>query len=278
MGINASAIRVFLIESERRRLKGSVLQLGRQDIFVKERECRRIFSEYGRDIETSRDTPILSQKPDLARDGFLSDEFLFSALGFSENKAMDASPYEGADYLLDMNVAETPEEHRERWDVIFDGGLVEHVFNVPNALAHIGRMLKVGGRIVHIQVSSNHIDHGFYMFSPTLFWDYYTANGYEINVCQVFRYHRDSMYDGKWAVSDYIPGGLSRVSMGGLDNGMYGIILIATKKPHSTFDVVPQQGKYANVMWQGNVPDKELPGLDMTFKGDGLGLKVAYKV
>ena len=278
MGINASAIRVFLLESQRKKFGEQLLTLGKQDVFVNLEELATIFDDYGKVLKNQPGVPVLSTKPGFAAGRLITDEYLFSALGFTDRRSLDASEYESADYIFDLNKPETPEKLSDSWDVIFDGGTIEHVFNVPNALANICRMLKVGGRIIHIAPSSNHIDHGFYMFSPTLFWDYYHANNYEVNVCQVFRYHSlDDIYGG-WAVSDYVPGGLTRVSLGGLDDGIYGVILIATKKEDSTFDKVPQQGLYADVKWRGNEPNQALLGVEENFSGRGLGLKIKYRL
>jgi len=278
MGINTSAVKVFLIDNDRQPFTGDLLTLGKQDVFVTPEVMKRTFDQYDREVAVDQNVPVFSQKPGFVEGRFITDEYLFSALGFDRTESMDASDYESADHVLDLNQVETPPEYCDRWDTIFDGGTVEHIFNVPNALANLGRMVKVGGRIVHIAPSSNHIDHGFYMFSPTLFWDYYKANGYDVNVCQVFRYHASDPYDGKWAVSDYIPGGLTRVSMGGLDDGMYGVILIATKKEGSTYTKVPQQGLYSTIKWKGNEPDQDIPGLKKNFKGSGLGLSVLYRL
>jgi len=44
---------------------------------------------------------------------------------------MDYSDYEGAEIILDPNNIVLQEYH-EKFDVVFDGGTCEHVFNVPN--------------------------------------------------------------------------------------------------------------------------------------------------
>jgi len=282
MGINKSAVKIFLRESLRQPFRGRLLTLGKQDVFVREPELNRILREYGRPIEIARSL-ALSSKPELATSGFISDVGLFSTvLGFEDIQSMDASSYEGADFVHDLNTLPPPNDLVGACDCIFDGGTVEHVFHLPNALANIHHMLKPGGRIIHIAPSSNHIDHGFYMFSPTLFWDYYRANRYEIDVCEVFRYSTDDLYNGDWLVSDYVSGGLHRVSMGGLDDALYGVILVATKTADSRCDVIPQQGMYNDDLWKGksaNQITKRVEDiLDPKFEGKGLGLKVKTRL
>jgi len=51
-------------------------------------------------------------------------------LGASKVSAMDVSEYEGADILHDLNVP-APANLHERFDLLIDGGTLEHVFNVP---------------------------------------------------------------------------------------------------------------------------------------------------
>jgi hypothetical protein len=240
----------------RTQLNGRVLSLGRQDVFVTRPQLVEIMREFGLEPVGHADR-TLSRKPSEAKLKYISDEYLFQALGFSECKSLDASGYEAADIIFDLNKPETPAELVNQWDVVFDGGTIEHVFHIPNAMANIFRFLKIGGRIIHMAPSSNHMDHGFYMFSPTFFWDYYVANGFDINVCQVYRYTTNWL-TGFWEFSDYIPGRLTRISLGGLDDALYGVLLIATKKEDSRCDVVPQQGMYKDGRWQGKFTVDEI--------------------
>ena len=264
MGISRSAVRVLLHEAKRAEMNGRILTLGRQDIFITRPELLELMQEFG--LKPVRHAAqVLSRKESEAKAGLISDQHLFLALGFSECKALDASGYEDADILFDLNKPETPANLVNQWDAVLDGGTIEHVFHTPNVLANIFRFLKVGGRIIHMAPSSNHIDHGFYMFSPTLFWDYYKANGYDVNVCQIFRYTTD-LYAGFWDVSDYIPGALTRVSLGGLDDALYGVILVATKTEHSTCDVIPQQGLYKDGRWQSKVDSAGTEGIEETIE------------
>jgi len=275
MGINSSAVKVLIKESQARKFQGSILTLGKQDIFINENELIGIYEEYSYEHQKEGSgIERLSRKPELAKSSLISDDFLFGTLGFDIVKSSDASDYEGADLIVDLNSNGIPEDLNEKFDVIFDGGTFEHVFHVPNAFNNVFKMLKPGGRIIHIAPSSNHIDHGFYMFSPTLFWDYYNANKFDINTAQVFRYDVNNIYGGKWEVSEYIPGSLVRVSLGGLDDGIYGVIIVATKNNFSTGDVIPQQGLYQNKKWNGTEGKDPQINQIKDFKGKGLGLMV----
>ncbi|MEL7114711.1 MAG: methyltransferase [Pseudomonadota bacterium] len=79
----------------------------------------------------------------LQEDGYY--ETLMRKLGFGEIESMDFSDYEGASILQDLNKP-IPDHLEQQFDFIFDGGTIEHVFNVPQALENVFRMLKPGGR------------------------------------------------------------------------------------------------------------------------------------
>jgi hypothetical protein len=201
-----------------------------------------------REISARFDAPLrdlatieLSHKPWFAQQGYLSDRSFFGLLGFDQVESLDYSNYEGADHIVDLNQGRMPDHLLQAYDFIVDGGTLEHVFHVPNVLLNIFSMLRTGGRILHMAPSSNHMDHGFYMFSPTLFSDFYCANKFETNLSQVYRHTTDHVAD-PWDVIDYEPGCLDGVSFGGLDDSIYGVVFIATKTDESTGHAIPQQG------------------------------------
>lgn len=109
----------------------------------------------------------------------------FQCLGFLEVHAMDISDYEEADIIFDLNCANLPKNLNNQFDYIVDGGTLEHVFNVPNALENITKMLKVGGKVFHYLPASDYINHGFYSFSPSLLNSFYEENGFVIKESQI---------------------------------------------------------------------------------------------
>jgi SAM-dependent methyltransferase len=115
------------------------------------------------------------------RDGppWLIDPYLH-ALGARELHALDASAYEGADIVHDLNEP-VPDELEGRFDVVFDGGSLEHVFDVPTALRSYMRMVRPGGRLIVLTMANGHCGHGFYQFSPELFYQVLSEeNGYRV--------------------------------------------------------------------------------------------------
>ncbi len=116
---------------------------------------------------------------------FLADssgyaEKLFRLLGAEEVVAIDNSDYEGAAVIADMNAPVSSEQH-DRFSLIFDGGCLEHVFNFPQAIRNCMEMLEVGGHFLGITPANNFCGHGFYQFSPELYFRVFSAeNGFAI--------------------------------------------------------------------------------------------------
>jgi SAM-dependent methyltransferase len=191
-----------------------------------------------------------SYNSELAKKNYISGELLFKSIGFSQFSSLDNSKFEGAEYIFDLNNNILPENLKEKFDVIIDHGTLEHVFHFPNALNNIFQMLKIGGRVIHSSPGENYFDHGFYMFSPTIFYDFYSQNKWIINTIQVFQMTPNQETEPPF-FADYEPNLFSNLSYGGLDNKMYGTICIAEKQQESSGNIIPQQGLYARMSnWQ----------------------------
>lgn len=161
--------------SQRFQPQGRTLMLGRHNFRVQpklERLYDRTWSQTGRE-GTWRDT--------LQDDGYC--ETLMSRLGFGAMEAMDFSDYEGAALLQDLSDP-VPEALEGQFDLIFDGGTLEHVFNVPVALASVFRMLKPGGRFVSANGMNGWMGHGLYQFNPDLVWSFWQRMcGCKVHFC-----------------------------------------------------------------------------------------------
>jgi hypothetical protein len=250
MGIPLGCARLLVREAGRQMFTGSIATLGRQRIFLTPKLLRKIISE-GQCESLRRHAHVQwNEKQQVNQDSksHVGDTEFFKALGFDAVESLDYSDYENASHLLDLNSDATPDNLIGRYDCVFDGGTIEHVFNIPATFKHIFRLLNIGGRVIHLSPSSNFIDHGFYSLSPTLFLDFYTANEWRIDSFYVLR-HTPLHSTSPWLVSKYTPGCLDRVSFGGLDDGMFGVFFVATKTAKSRCDRVPQQNLFARA-WE----------------------------
>lgn len=93
-------------------------------------------------------------------------EDMFKSFGFTTVDSMDYSPYENATIIHNLNL---PYRENNKYDFIYDGGTIEHVFNIPQVLENVINLLEIDGIFCSVTVNNNLSGHGFYQFSPELF-------------------------------------------------------------------------------------------------------------
>jgi SAM-dependent methyltransferase len=144
---------------------GRVLTLGHQHLHLDPATHRRVQARLGQSL--ADEVPVYA-------DGLLT------AMGATEVEAMDASTYEGATRVHDLNQP-VPAAWHEQFDLVFDGGTLEHVFNFAAALKNCMQMVKPQGRFVSVTMPNNWCGHGFYQFSPELFFRAFSPdNGFSM--------------------------------------------------------------------------------------------------
>src|SRR4051812_14839490 len=123
MGLDINAVQ-FLITARKEGVEfGDVLTLGRQDLNVYPAKMRAVLGKHK--FSTA------AFAPDARDTGFA--EPVFKSLGARNVYALDASNFEGAEFVHDLNEPLSAELN-ERFDLVYDGGTLEHVFNFPVAL------------------------------------------------------------------------------------------------------------------------------------------------
>jgi len=100
-------------------------------------------------------------------------EPLFRFLGAKKVESMDYSDFEQASIIHDMNLP-INESLKENFSAVVEGGTLEHVFNYPVAIKNCMEMVKVGGHLILMTPANNLFGHGFYQFSPELFFSLLT--------------------------------------------------------------------------------------------------------
>ena len=236
MGISLPAAKLLIELSPKEAFAGRVLQLGRQDIAFSEDSLKAAAEAGG--------FPLIQRGA-----ASFDDQGFFGSLGFEHIDSLDASDFEGASILFDLNDPEVPEALSGCFDMVFDGGTIEHIFHVPNALKSVAAMLKVGGVVVHSSPVHNYFEHGFYCFNPTLLHDFYGQNGFEILASHLLRFSADSA--NRCESTDLLQGNVSGLCRAGaLDNRCYAIFFAARKTQASQAAVIPQQSAYLKA-WAG---------------------------
>ena len=172
---------------------------------------------------------------------------LFSLLGAENVKCCDVSDYENPDFIIDLNY-EIDEKYHNSFDNIIDIGTLEHIFDVNTALKNMIKMLRVNGFLIISTPSSNMIDHGFYSFSPTLFYDFLSINGFEIKKC-FLRESSPYIYENKSSLYEYQNQGIEIPLM---SSKSVEFTVIAKKITEVNKYIIPNQSIYAkNKSWNG---------------------------
>lgn len=168
MGIEAFTLRMLCEARRRGAVFSRTVTLGRQHLSVRPAELDAARRVLGRPPAAAGPMPVFA------------DEVLRDLLGIEVLVSMDHSAYEGAGVAHDLNLP-VPEAYWNTCDAVIDGGTLEHVFNVPVAMASCQRMLRVGGRFFALTPANNHCGHGFYQFSPELFYRVFGEDsGFEV--------------------------------------------------------------------------------------------------
>jgi hypothetical protein len=150
----------------------STLTLGRLHSFMWSRDLQRI----------TRLLPSKSKFVESVKRGEVPQyvDDLFTAMGARRIDAMDASDFEGAAILQDLNEPLAAHLHSQ-YDAVVDTGTIEHVFNTPMACKNVMDALKVGGHFFAGLPANNYCGHGFYQFSAEFFYRVFSAeNGFEM--------------------------------------------------------------------------------------------------
>lgn len=146
----------------------NVLTLGHLKLFVTYTQLKKLIKKYDLNIEF-----------DPFDEYIYSDKFFEKILGAKNVHSLDYSDYQKCDIVQDMNKS-ISSKYYEKYDVVIDGGTLEHIFNFPIAIANCMKVLKQGGSLFVFTMANNHLGHGFYQFSPELFFRIFQSdNGFE---------------------------------------------------------------------------------------------------
>jgi SAM-dependent methyltransferase len=233
VGINLCEATAILSLKRSGAVNRSILSLGRPELFLSRRDLAKLSTAFKYDWPGASLDAIA---------GSTHAEGLLAAAGFTDVRSLDASAYEGADLIHDLNLP-IPEAMADTVDFVYDGGTLEHVFDVATALRNTTRLLKVGGTLLISAAANNQCGHGFYQYSPELFYRYLEANGFE----SVRVYLVGLLSPNRWRrVVD--PKDL-RARSQVMTAEPTQIIVIARKARTLNTPAIPQQSDYADLNW-----------------------------
>jgi SAM-dependent methyltransferase len=213
------------------------LAIGRQALFIEDFELEQ--------HRRLRGLPPLVEPAPASGGPRYFEPLLQQWLGARVTDSVDASPYENARLIHDMNLPwPTDSAERAGFDAVLDFGCLEHVFNFPVAWRNCVDLCRVGGHVLHALPANNLAGHGFYQFSPELFFNLYQpGNGFELRGLY-FALKADARH--WWTVADP----LSVKRRVNLRNSHEVYMLVIARKLRETGPLpAPQQSDYAQDEW-----------------------------
>jgi len=182
MGILINDFKLLLEARARQVSFAKVLTLGRLSVQIQRHDLEDLLVGHGLKPAGG---PTFYQQFGV---GYNGDD-LFRLLGAGQVDSMDYSNFEGASIIHDLNHP-MPPLYDEQYDVVIDGGTLEHVFNFPVAIHNAMRAVKIGGRLFIFQMANNFCGHGFYCLSPELFYRLLTPKyGFQVERMLVYEEH-----------------------------------------------------------------------------------------
>jgi SAM-dependent methyltransferase len=139
----------------------TTITIGRQNLYLSNKELRNLHCY-------AVGYTILKYNPHTR----YCEEFLYNNCGSSSVDVMDLSDYEGARrfWQQDLNLPLKNPALIGQYDTVLDVGSSEHVWNYPEAFKTYMKLLKPDGHYIAILPSNNFNGHGFFQFSPELFF------------------------------------------------------------------------------------------------------------
>jgi SAM-dependent methyltransferase len=160
MGLDITALK-FLHKIKKQKLLGNTITIGRQSLTIHP-SCVKKFLEISSEYIQSN----------------YCEDLLLKYFNATNVESLDFSDFEKATHIVDLNLP-LPQKFHGIYDTVINFGTLEHIFNISEALKSCSALCKKGGQILHIMPSNNFCGHGFYQFSPELFFSLYSEkNGY----------------------------------------------------------------------------------------------------
>jgi hypothetical protein len=152
MGFDLQTTRFVLAAKESGIDFSRSITLGRQNLQLDRETYARESKRFGLETSQASLTRVFGDLPFV--DGMLRE------LGAEAPSALDASSYEEADVIADLNL-KIPNELFGRFSLGIDGGTLEHVFDFPQAVRNVASLLQVGGHFLSINGAKYFVGHGF---------------------------------------------------------------------------------------------------------------------
>ncbi len=239
MGIDHAGLTQLVSLVPKLESKDKMLMLGRQKMHFSVQHLRNLAN-----AELDKFSPGLSIETLTEKDDF-AEPFL-KELGVKEVESLDYSDFEGANIVHDLNEP-LPEKYHGKYDVVYDGGTLEHVFDVKTSMTNAFNLLAPGGTFIGMSPGNNFFAHGFYQFSPDIVFSFWKRGcGCEVLEC---KFLPERPRDKPWTIEDPFDT-KRRVRMRGKQVPQRCYLYYAVRKPTKTVEKGSVlQGDYTH-RWQ----------------------------
>ncbi len=127
----------------------------------------------------------------------------------------------------------------ELFNLVYNHGTAEHVFNIANVFKVMHDHCEVGGVMIHEAPFTGWVNHGFWNLQPTAFYDVARANNYRIEGLWIM--HLPSVQTWRFDSQEHL---LREMQSGKLPNNLN--LFVAFRKIWDRPFGVPQQGIYTD--------------------------------
>src|ERR1700722_19621136 len=249
MGMGKHLIEAVIREHRNKPITGDVLLIGRQTTYMSPDELLVSIREHGvtgdadpGSIELDKTT--VDRKLGYA-ERLVSDAAPFKLFGARSVKALDHSPYEGADVIHDLRYP-VPSHLHGIADFIVDGSTLDNVFTPSIVLQNYAKLLRPGGRLLMENAFSPH-NTAYVMMPPLWYLDYFVMNKFADCKIYIVMFLEDKI---RATVDNVFWLDLDQVSV--MRRRMHRFvspyqmvtIVFAEKGENSTFDRLPNQQDY----------------------------------
>jgi len=184
----------------------SVLDIGSSNLYSATPDGLRHFLSQYDSVEAGDHEFIerLAEGSKYGPDGVANESFVGELLERAGLRYLSfdiADGYKTQIFDLNRNVLE--EKLHGTFDTVINSGTTEHVLNQLNAFRVIHDAVKRDGHMVHVLPCVGYVDHGFFAYTPRIFFDIAGYNNYEL-VC--FEYQGPNQGKDLYSiVRDYRP-------------------------------------------------------------------------
>jgi SAM-dependent methyltransferase len=228
-------------------ITGRILTIGRQTIHITPEHLKIFLEQQGLPAPPPEKIAIDVSTSHATMNRFVDDKTFFGSFSSAQLNALDHSDFEGADIVCDLN-RPVPPALEEQFDFIYNGSVLDNVWDPATGMRNMTRLLKPGGRIVHLEHGTR-VNGPYLTFPPDWFHDYYAINHFADCKTYTATFPTPDRWNGKlnWIYWEPLAiQGDAAIAQGMFvsPSGEFFSICIAEKGSDSSWDKVPNQFQY----------------------------------